>query len=150
MIRTFVFKLIVIFVLLIFSSSVFAQGYGNGHGHGHWHGGNIHRFELHDRHVWRGGGWHHVRYGGRLGWWWVVGPSWYYYSRPVYPYPDPYLPPVVWENTANQTAPTPTVVQNWYYCEKTKEYYPYVATCPGGWKTVPATPAVEETKSKSE
>ena len=35
------------------------------------------------------------RHGGRGGWWWVVGDAWYYYPQPVYPYPDPYTPPVV-------------------------------------------------------
>lgn len=29
---------------------------------------------------------------------------------------------------------------NWYYCQKTKSYYPYVSTCPSGWKIVPSTP----------
>ena len=36
---------------------------------------------------WRGGYWFHGAYSGRRGWWWVVGPSWYYYPAPVYPYP---------------------------------------------------------------
>jgi Family of unknown function (DUF6515) len=28
----------------------------------------------------------------------------------------------------------------WYYCESAKGYYPYVAECREGWRTVPATP----------
>lgn len=103
-------------------------------GTGRWHGGNIHHFEFHDRALWRGGHWRHARYSGRFGWWWVVGPTWYFYSQPIYPYPDPYIPSVV---GTPQTSP----VQNWYFCETSKEYYPYVATCPGGWKTVPAIPS---------
>ncbi|MGH8292604.1 MAG: hypothetical protein ACRESA_03940, partial [Gammaproteobacteria bacterium] len=35
-------------------------------------------------HVWAGGYWHHGWYGPRFGWWWVVGPAWYYYPTPVY------------------------------------------------------------------
>ena len=31
---------------------------------------------------WGGGHWLHDRHDGRLGWWWVVGPSWYFYPRP--------------------------------------------------------------------
>lgn len=27
----------------------------------------------------------------------------------------------------------------WYYCDAAKAYYPYVGTCPEGWRTVPAT-----------
>ena len=112
------------------------------HGPGRWHRGNIHRFEAHDRIIWRGGHWQHARYGGRLGWWWIVGPSWYFYSRPIYPYPDPYQPSVIVEmskesQSTTAAAPAP---QNWYYCEASKDYYPYVSACPGGWKTVPATP----------
>lgn len=111
------------------------------HGRGHletgrrWHGGDIHHFEVHDRIYWRGGHWRHARYGGRFGWWWVVGPSWYFYSHPIYPYPDPYIPPSV--VVPAQSPP----VQYWYYCESVKEYYPYTPSCPEGWKAIPATPA---------
>jgi hypothetical protein len=108
-----------------------------------WHRGDIRRFEFHDRASWRAGHWNHTRYSGRLGWWWVVGPSWYFYSEAVYPYPDPYIPSViVVKSRETAPAPTPPVV-NWYYCEASKEYYPYVASCPSGWKVVPATPAID-------
>lgn len=106
-----------------------------------WHGGNIRRFELHDRALWAGGHWRHARYGGHLGWYWVVGPSWYLYSQPIYPYPDPYRPPVVILENQPQTNPTPPPPpQNWYYCEEAKDYYPYVSNCPSGWKTIPVSP----------
>ena len=109
-----------------------------------WHGGNIRHFEMHDRPIWRGGHWRHARYGGRLGWWWIVGPTWYFYSRPIYPYPDPYTPPVIVNIAPTSQAPAPATpppqAQNWYYCEASKEYYPYTPTCPGGWKMVPVTP----------
>ena len=82
---------------------------------------------------------------GRLGWWWVVGGVWYFYPQPAYPYPDPYVPPVVVVDQAPQsdTPSVPPPAQNWYYCEASKSYYPYVANCPAGWKTVPATPSAK-------
>ncbi|HZV54140.1 MAG TPA: hypothetical protein VFF82_04300 [Rhodocyclaceae bacterium] len=99
----------------------------------HWHGGDIHRFHQHDMQRWQGGSWHHGDHLGRLGWWWVVAGAWYFYPQPVYPYPDPYTPPVV-------TVPAPAVGQYWYYCDAARTYYPYVATCPSGWRQVPAAP----------
>lgn len=110
-----------------------------------WHG-DIRYFERHDLPRWRSGAWRHSRHDGRLGWWWVVGGLWYFYPQPIYPYPDPYMPPVV----ITQYEPvqsTPDIVvapavasQSWYYCESADGYYPYTPTCPEGWKTVPATP----------
>lgn len=147
----FIIKTFIISTLIMASISVNAQHRGRRHDNrAHWHGGDIHRFEIHDRALWRGGHWRHVRYGGRFGWWWVVGPSWYFYPQAVYPYPDPYTPPVVIV-TPSQESPTAAQppVQNWYYCEASKEYYPYISSCPGGWKSVPATPAgVPSTPSK--
>jgi len=102
---------------------------------------------FHTRHhdTWRRGNWHHTRHDGRLGWWWVAGGMWYFYPKPVYPYPDPYVPPVVVVQPAPEAATQPVAppaqpVQNWYYCEASKSYYPYVSSCPDGWKAVPATP----------
>jgi hypothetical protein len=117
----------------------------------HWHDRDIHRFYVHDEHHWATGHWYHGFHGGRLSWWWVVGPAidtalWYSYPGPIYPYPDPYAPPtvvVVPAPAQTQMAPPvnelppPTV---WYYCKSSNQYYPYVANCPEGWKTVPATP----------
>ena len=57
--------------------------------------GDIHHFQGRDFERWRGGGWFHGLHEGRDGWWWVVGPDFYFYPAPVYPYPDPYVPPVV-------------------------------------------------------
>lgn len=121
--------------------------------------GDIRHFENRDLHQWRSGAWHHGSRGGQLGWWWVIGGMWYFYPQPVYPYPDPYRPPTV----VIEQAPPPVIVQVpapepvqivpsqppaasqpaaqfWYYCEAARGYYPYVASCPSGWKTVPATP----------
>jgi hypothetical protein len=100
----------------------------------------IHRFHEHDVGVWRRGYWRHGWHAGRCGWWWVVGGAWYWYPVPVYPYPDPYTPPVVVQ--APPTAPPQAQAQLWYYCERPAGYYPYVPECPSGWKTVPATPPV--------
>ena len=104
--------------------------------HHRWHGGDIRHFEGHDRGRWEGGHWFHGPHLGRPGWWWIVGGVWYFYPQPVYPYPDPYLPPAVVAAPAAPPGP-----QYWYYCDATGSYYPYVATCPSGWRPVPATPA---------
>ncbi len=108
--------------------------------------GDIRYFDRHDLPRWRGGVWRHARHQGRLGWWWVVGGSWYFYSQPVYPYPDPYIPPVV-ITQSDPVEPAPAIIvapaaasQSWYFCVSSDSYYPYVASCPEGWTTVPAMP----------
>jgi hypothetical protein len=128
----------------------------------HWYHGNIHEFHDRDLHAWRGGRWFHGYYGGHYGWWWIVGGAYYWYPAAVYPYPDPYSPPAallapvpaVPQPPQAVFAPAPAVPQQppavsqpsdapqmWYYCDSAKSYYPYVATCPGGWRAVPANPA---------
>jgi hypothetical protein len=120
------------------------QGPGPGPGRAHrgappqWHG-NIARFHEHDWSVWRGGRWTHARHGGRLGWWWIVGPTWYFYPEPMYPYPSPWQPSEVIITGPGGVVPMPPT-QYWYYCEASRTYYPYVSVCPGGWQQVPATP----------
>jgi hypothetical protein len=94
----------------------------------HWHG-DIHAFHDRDFSYWRGGHWFHGRRGGQFGWWWVVGPTFYFYSQPVYPYPNPYVPPV-----ASAAPPSGT----WYYCANPQGYYPYVPQCGVPWQAVPA------------
>lgn|GEM_PF-608176 len=87
------------------------------------------------------------------------GPAYpYYYPAPVVPAPyspyyyAPYTPPVV----IAPGEPDVTYVERsqesdaqagdqppqgtWWYCEKTKTYYPYVKQCASGWREVPATP----------
>ncbi len=93
----------------------------------HWHG-DMHRFHEHDADRWHGGRWYHAYHAGRVGWWWVVGNVWYWYPAPVYPYPDPYLPP------GAPVAAAPT----WYWCASPAGYYPYVAGCMVPWQAVPA------------
>jgi hypothetical protein len=92
----------------------------------HWHDNDIHHFNDHDYGVWRGGRWFHGPYGGRTGWWWIVGGVYYFYPAPIYPYPDPYVPPAV--------APNPTY---WFYCGNPQGYYPYVPQCSVPWQQVP-------------
>jgi len=92
--------------------------------------------------TWTHGYWHHGWYGGRLGWWWVVGPRWTYYYGPVWPYWDPYPPrEVIVVEQPQPTGPPPAAY--WYRCDDPQGFYPYVASCPGGWTPVPATPPPE-------
>lgn len=84
-----------------------------------WHG-NFHDF---DWGRWHGGQWQHAWHNGRWGWWWAVGPDWFFFDEPVYPYPDLYTPlgyPFGW----------------WYWCDAYQEYYPFVTDCPVEWESV--------------
>ena len=121
------------FSMLIAAALAFASLLPTGVAFGaQWHG-DIREFHRRDLHVWRGGRWVHGWHARRFAWWWVAGGLWYFYPAPVYPYPDPYTPPVV----APPPQPQP---QYWYYCRNPAGYYPYVPECPGGWQAVPATP----------
>ena len=53
--------------------------------------------------------------------------------------PQPPLAPPQQPNGAQGTPAQPAPA-TWYYCESAKNYYPYVATCNEGWRSVPATP----------
>ena len=92
-----------------------------------WRDRDMHRFREHDFARWQHGRWFHGRHDGSPGWWWIVGDTWYFYPRPIYPYPDPYIPPAA--------APAANA---WYYCPPSGAYYPYVPTCPVPWQVVPA------------
>ena len=99
--------------------------------------GDIHRFHEYDFALWRGGRWYHARHEGRYGWWWIVGGVWYFYPAPVYPYPDPYLPPgAVAPPVTGPGLGSPQ--QYWYYCANPAGYYPYVPQCGTAWQGVPA------------
>jgi hypothetical protein len=91
-----------------------------------WHGPELER--------WRHGAWWHGSHHGQLGWWWVVGDAWYLYPVPVYPYPDPYAPPLV---AAPPPPPAPPV---YYWCDSPRGYYPAVPACRIPWRAVPAAP----------
>jgi hypothetical protein len=151
--------------------SAAAEGHGGWHGgfhagtrahwhewHGDWHGphfgGDVRLFDDHDLGLWRAGRWAHEWHDGRLAWWWVAGGMWYYYAAPVYPYPDPYAPPEAVAATPHPPvgADLPPQPQNWYHCSSPDGYYPYVATCPSGWRAVPAhsgQPKVADTPAVS-
>jgi len=116
---------------------------------GHWQGREIRRFHERDFDTWRRGHWYHGEHEGRLGWWWLAAGIWYFYPAPVYPYPDPYAPPILVTPpvvVVPQAPPQPPAVepppapQYWYYCASRKAYYPYVPNCPEAWKPVPAQP----------
>jgi hypothetical protein len=112
------------------------------HAEGRWNG-RIEHFHEHDYRTWYGGHWAHERHEGRYGWWWLAGGLWYFYPTPVYPYPDPYAPPVVLapQVAAPPVSPlAPPPAQYWYYCDSAGAYYPYVPACPSGWRAVPANP----------
>jgi hypothetical protein len=100
---------------------------GPGAMHGGW-GGDIHRFHERDMVMWRQGRWYRGNHGGHVGWWWIVAGTWYYYPQPVYPAPDPFVPPMV---------VAPAAGEFWYYCRHPAGYYPYVAAC-RHWQAVPA------------
>lgn len=127
---------------MVSSFAVADRGHDDRHySHGdHWHG-DIRYFHVHDYPRWREGRWYHGRHGGAWGWWWIAADSWYLYPAPIYPYPDPYEPPVVVQPQSAPPANLPAPPQNWYYCRSTRAYYPYVSTCPEGWQAVPAQPA---------
>jgi hypothetical protein len=69
-----------------------------------WHGAHV---TDRDRHRWREGHWSRGVRGGRHGWWWVIGPAWYFYEVPVYPYPDPDSTVIVWEGPETVIADPP-------------------------------------------
>jgi len=101
----------------------------------HWHG-DIHHFHEYDVGRWHSGYWSNGFHGGRNGWWWVVGGEWYFYPQPVYPYPDPYVPPAV--------IVQPTAAPQYWYCQNPAGYYPYVPACYVQWQAVPAAAAVQQ------
>jgi len=129
------------------------------HGGGRSGGAGVHASGGHggsDRGGRGGGGWQR----GGPGWWGVglgLGLGWgaSYYGDPYGWYPGYYAPydsQVVVEQApqyqVQQTMPpqgsvAPPNAQaaaNWYYCESSRTYYPYVKQCAEGWRAVPATP----------
>ena len=99
--------------------------------------------------AWSRGHWVHGWYGGRYGWYWAVGPSWYWYPAPIYPYPA-YTEYAPYPYAAEPPPPPPAPAlrapargqppgQYWYYCRNPQGYYPDVQTC-DNWEPVLATP----------
>jgi hypothetical protein len=96
--------------------------------------------------AWHHGEWRHEWHDGRFGWWWSVGPTWYFFDEPVYPYPAYAAPVVVAPPPVVVQAPPPPVTgappsQFWYFCNSPQGYYPQVPNCNGPWQEVPATPS---------
>jgi hypothetical protein len=140
---------------LIAPSFALAQDHDHGGGpHRDWHPdkhwrGDIHAFRDRDINYWHTGHWFHGHHSGRLGWWWVLGPNFYFYPAPVYPFPDPFIPSIV-APAPTVIAPPPVVavpppaivapspaVSYWYFCHNPRGYYPYVPACYGRWHAVP-------------
>jgi hypothetical protein len=100
---------------------------------------------------WTGGRWRHTWWHGRYGWWWNVGPAWYFYAAPIYPYPE-YVSPTYYDDESyddedgydDQQGMDPGYGGGgggvWYHCNQPEGYYPYVKSCNGGWEEVPANP----------
>ena len=93
---------------------------------------------------WRGGWgpgafWGGAAFGAALAYPYYAYP--YRYGYP-YGYPYPYASPYSYGYTQ---PPQPQVYaepqqEYWYYCKEPQGYYPYVASCPGGWMRVLPTP----------
>ncbi len=136
---------VIVVVSSVLAAGAWAQPRGGRHERA-WQG-DIRHFHERDFARWRGGRWFQGHHNGHLGWWWIVAGAYYWYPRAIYPYPDPYTPPVVIVQPPAAAAPAPAQPSSgtWYYCDSAKGYYPYVAECPGGWRAVSAqTPAASQ------
>jgi len=122
-----------------------------------FHDHDVHRFNGEELAHWRGGQWRNSCFGGRCGWWWFAGGQWYFYDRPVYPYPlvvseVAFFEPVPLVTVAPapmyvvppppppRPAPLPPPPQLYYYCDNPPGYFPYVPSCPTQFRPVPAPP----------
>jgi hypothetical protein len=130
-----------------YSSNYHGGDYHGGGNHGGgYNGGGYNRYPPNPG-AWQHGNWRHEWHDGRYGWWWNTGPSWYSFDAPVYPYPayPPVLEAVPVSPPAVVVAPPPPPAgglppaQFWYFCDSSHAYYPYVSSCNGPWREVPAT-----------
>jgi hypothetical protein len=129
------------------------RGHWQGGGHkGHWHGGHSHwRGSVHIGVGWPGYYWGAPYWGG--GWGPYYYPRYYYYGAPYYggyngsAYGPVYAPvdgPVTYVERSD-VAPAANGTSNgggnwWYWCAGSRNYYPYVKDCPGGWERVAPQP----------
>jgi peptidoglycan-associated lipoprotein len=129
-------KVVVIVVIGVLLSLGLSSGALSAQGGGHAGGG-------------RHGGGHHGYYGGWRGGpfyrgWYGFGPWWGYpYAYPYYyPYGYPYSPYPSYPNAYTEPPAynEPEQPSYWCYCQDPQGYYPYVASCPGGWMRVVPTP----------
>jgi hypothetical protein len=138
------------------SAIAFRGGGGGGGFHGGgFHGGGFHGGGFHGGRGFRGSDFRHGGFGhfhrgccgGSVGF--FFGADYVYgYPYPYYPYPYAYYP--YW-TVGNGYGPPSQYVEPgqggevpsmayWYRCTQPEGYYPYVRTCPGGWRKVPAQP----------
>lgn len=83
---------------------------------------------------------HHAGWGIWGGW---AAPRPLFYYNPVYTYPVAPTSTIIVEKSAPIAQPVQPQQQYWYYCESTRNYFPYVATCQEEWKMVPPTPPLQ-------
>lgn len=128
------------------------EKHGGGHGHEReryvFRNHDVRHFEHNDLIRWRGGHWNNSCFGGRCGWWWLAAGQWYFYERPIYPYPlvvsgiefaEPaYVEPVPAAIATPHGAAAPP--QFWYYCDDPQGYFPAVQTCNMPFRQVPPPP----------
>ena len=130
-----------------------------------FHVHDVRHFTDRERERWREGRWRHAWHDGHPGWWYAVGPHWYYYQEPVLPYPFEVAPVIVEERVIVQEQTTsaprpndppgetrsgpadpapplrarPNVV---YHCGNPEGFYPGLSACSAGWEEVAAGPSV--------
>lgn len=113
-------------------------------------GHDVRRFDEHELRHWRGGFWRNSCYGGRCGWWWASSGQWYFYDRPVYPYPllvsgiVVAAPVVVAPPMVMPAQPAPLIARpaprHWYYCDNPPGYFPVVQSCSVPFREVAPPP----------
>ncbi len=123
-------------VALLLSPAALAQrNHGGGGAHFGGHGGGFHQFNGRGGFSGRFSHGHGRGFGSVV----VIGGGLGFWYPAVYPYPY-YAYPAYDASVAVPAYNMPPPAQNWYYCDAAGAYYPYVASCPGGWRVVPATP----------
>lgn len=134
---------VVLLMILITNSSVWARGGGHGGGHyGGGYGGHGHS------HLSIGLGYYGPGFYGGYGGGYGFGGYGYGFGNPFY-YPPPYVypqtvivptsPPVYTQQP--QVQPAQPQTNYWYYCQDPEGYYPYVKNCPPGWLQVAPQPS---------
>ncbi len=119
----------------------------------------VHRFNRDEMALWRGGRWNNTCYAGRCGWWWFAAGQWFFYDRPIYPYPlvvadvvyaEPMVAVPVMPQPQVTYVPAPVVrpmavlpaPKFLYYCDNPAGYFPAVQTCSTQFRQV-AAPAAQ-------
>lgn len=107
------------------------------------------RYHQQEFNRWQSGRWIEGRVHGVFGWYWFIpGLGYYYYTQPVFPYPDAYAAyqnpddvnfyPENDDNASENVQPQNQPVASWYFCRSANAYYPYVNQCPEEWEVIPA------------